>query len=236
MEHDGVVADDLDSLRPLLQHLLPGAAVMLVAPFHVLRRDGRAVVEFEAGAQLEGRALGILGKFDTCRRAPDDPTSVARKFLISAVVQGVDEIVGRRRAVMLLRVEPARGDVGVPRQRHLALRDDRVGGARTAARTVLAAPTRQRPHLRSKLRRVSAFPPCSPPVAVPPGLRLQLNLLPRIGVAGADKAREHVLPFRRFDARPDRVHEGVAEHRDEIVVFKDRALDVLGQLPCARPA
>ena len=32
------------------------------------------------------------------------------------------------------------------------------------------------------------------------------------------------------DARPDRVHEGVAEHRNEIVILEDPALDFLGQL------
>ena len=40
------------------------------------------------------------------------------------VVQRKNEIVGARRAVVLLRVEPARGDVGVPGQHHLAARND----------------------------------------------------------------------------------------------------------------
>ncbi len=58
---------------------------------------------------------------------------------------------------------------------------------------------------------------------------LQLDVLPRIGVAAGGEAREHVLPFRRGDARPDRIDEGVAEHRHEIIILEDLALDLLGQ-------
>src|SRR5215471_11978612 len=57
----------------------------------------------------------------------------------------------------------------------------------------------------------------------------QLDVFPGIRIARADRAREHVLPFRCLDPRPDRVHESVAEHRHEIVVLEDRALDLLRQ-------
>src|SRR5215468_6708214 len=68
---------------------------------------------------------------------------------------------------------------------------------------------------------------CRPPEA---HLGSELDLLPGVGIAGAEKAREHVLPFLGGNARPDRVHEGVAEHRSKIVVFQDPTLNFLGQL------
>ena len=36
--------------------------------------------------------------------------------------------------------------------------------------------------------------------------------------------------FCRLDARPDRVDEGMAEHRHEIIVLQHRPLDLLRQL------
>src|SRR5215475_4387170 len=60
-------------------------------------------------------------------------------------------------------------------------------------------------------------------------LILQLDVFPRIGIAGRD-GREDVLPLHRGDARPDRVHERVAEHRDQVVVLENPALDLLGEL------
>src|ERR1043165_6194486 len=43
MEPNGALADDLDVLGSLGENVLPGAAVMLVTPFHVLRSDRRSV-------------------------------------------------------------------------------------------------------------------------------------------------------------------------------------------------
>src|SRR5216683_7428875 len=63
-----------------------------------------------------------------------------------------------------------------------------------------------------------------------PGRRFfQLDVFPRIGVAGRDIGREHVLPFLRRDARADRIHKSVTEDRDEVVVLQDLALDLGGQ-------
>src|SRR5207248_4188912 len=59
---------------------------------------------------------------------------------------------------------------------------------------------------------------------------LQLDVLPRIGVAGGEVCRENILPFRRRQPRPDRVDEGVPEHRHKVIVLKDRTLNVLCQL------
>src|SRR5262245_39528733 len=60
-------------------------------------------------------------------------------------------------------------------------------------------------------------------------LVLHLQVFPGIGVARRD-GREHVLPLLLGDAGADRVHERVAEHRHEIVVLEDAALDLLGEL------
>src|SRR5439155_2262331 len=62
-------------------------------------------------------------------------------------------------------------------------------------------------------------------------LALELNVFPGIAIAGGDRGREHVLPFRRRDARPNHVDEGVAEHREEIVIFENPALDLFGERP-----
>src|SRR6266446_8292349 len=60
-------------------------------------------------------------------------------------------------------------------------------------------------------------------------LVLHLDVFPRIRVSRRDR-REHVLPLRERHPRPDRVHERVAEHRDQVVVLEDPALDLLGEL------
>src|SRR6266850_3516120 len=60
-------------------------------------------------------------------------------------------------------------------------------------------------------------------------LLLHLQVFPGISVPGGD-GREDVLPLLRHDARADPVDEGVAEHRDQVVVLEDPALDLLGQL------
>src|SRR6516162_4889875 len=59
------------------------------------------------------------------------------------------------------------------------------------------------------------------------GSGLQLDVLPRIGVAGRDR-RKNVLPFRCLDPRPIGVDEGLAEHRHDIVVFQHRRLNFIG--------
>ena len=132
------VVDDLDAFGLLVQHLAPGAAVVLVAPFDVGRRDRRAVVELGARPQPEGRALGVLGKLEVFGQRRMVVARLA-EVLDQRVVQRHEEIVRARRAVMLLRVEPARGDVGVPGQRHLALWHHCGGGLLRDANPASAA-------------------------------------------------------------------------------------------------
>src|SRR2546422_10800288 len=67
---------------------------------------------------------------------------------------------------------------------------------------------------------------CHIPLA---SLLLQLDVLPRIGIAGRDRG-EDVLPLLGRDAGPDRVDERVAEDGHEVVVLEDGALDLLGEL------
>src|SRR5712692_3563398 len=64
-------------------------------------------------------------------------------------------------------------------------------------------------------------------------LVLHLDVFPRIRVSRRNR-REDVLPLRERHPRPDRVHERVAEHRDQVVVLEDPALDLLGQLLALR--
>src|SRR5881398_2298435 len=59
---------------------------------------------------------------------------------------------------------------------------------------------------------------------------LQLDVFPRIGVAGGEVCRENILPFRRRQPRPDRVDEGVPEHRHKVIVFQDFPLNVFSHL------
>src|SRR5262249_27375974 len=67
-------------------------------------------------------------------------------------------------------------------------------------------------------------------MARPPArlLVFHLQVLPRIGVTGGD-GREDVLPFLRRDPRADRVDERVTEHRPQVVILEDAALDLFGQ-------
>jgi len=54
------------------------------------------------------------------------------KVFDQRILQHVEEIVSRGAAVVLQRVEPPRRDVGVPRQRHTAARNDLRGGVCTS--------------------------------------------------------------------------------------------------------
>jgi hypothetical protein len=80
-------------------------------------------VELDALAQVEGRALGVLGELVTLGQRQMIVFLLTGIF-DQGIVQSIEEVVGRRRAVVLLRVEPARSDVGVPGEHHFTLRDD----------------------------------------------------------------------------------------------------------------
>ena len=99
---------------------------MLVAPFDIGGRDRRAIVKLEAGAEPEQSALGVLGELEMLgeRRMIEFPIV---EILYQRVMQRIEEIVRGRGPVMLLRVEPAWRDVGVPAEHHLAIRNDRLG-------------------------------------------------------------------------------------------------------------
>src|SRR6516165_7435542 len=118
MKADRMVVDDFEILGLIMEHRGPGPAVMLETPLDVVRGYGSSVVKFGASAKLEGTALGVLGKIETlgqCRMV----VSLLAKVFDQAVVQCHQEIVRGRRAVVLLRIEPAGGDIGVPSQHYL---------------------------------------------------------------------------------------------------------------------
>ena len=77
---------------------------MLVAPLDIGRRDRRSVVEFDALAQPERCALRVLGELEAFGERRMVVELVA-EVLDQAVVQRHQEVVGARRAVVLLRVE-----------------------------------------------------------------------------------------------------------------------------------
>ena len=83
----------VDPLRLVVKHLGRGAAVVLIAPLDVLGRDRRAVVEFEPGAQPEGRALGVFGELEMLGERQMIVFLVA-EVLDQPVVDREQEIVG----------------------------------------------------------------------------------------------------------------------------------------------
>jgi hypothetical protein len=88
-------------------------------------------MELDPGAESEDRTLGVFGKLVALgeRRVL---VEFLAKVLDQGVVQHVEEIVRRGPAVVLLRVEPAGRDIGVPRQHHAAARDPLRGGVSAA--------------------------------------------------------------------------------------------------------
>ncbi len=127
MELDGAVVDEIDTVQPFFAHRRPRAVVILEAPFHVLRRDRCAVMELDARPQPESGALGVLGELVFVGEREVVVSHLAEIF-DQCIVQREGEIVRTRRAVVLLRVDPASGDVGVPGQGHLSPgRDVRLG-------------------------------------------------------------------------------------------------------------
>src|SRR4029077_14950911 len=123
VEADGATVDDLDPLGLLVKHFARRAVIMLVAPFDIFGRDRHPVVELDVRPQPEGSALSVLGKLKALGERRVVVTNFAEVF-DQRVMQCHQEIVPARRAVVLLRVKPARGDVGMPSQYHLALGND----------------------------------------------------------------------------------------------------------------
>src|SRR5205814_6648760 len=111
---------DLDALRLLLEDVGLGAAVVLVAELDVLRGDRVAVVELDPLAQRERGALGIrrdrelLGEREMI-------VELRALVLDEGVVQRREEVVRRRGTVVLLGIQPAGRETGVPREDDLAL-------------------------------------------------------------------------------------------------------------------
>ena len=102
-----------------MQDLGPAAVIVLITPFDVLRSDRRAVVKLDPPTQLEGGALGVFGKLKMLSKRQVIVQLLA-KVLDQRILQHVEEIVSRGTAIVLLRVEPARRNVGVPGQHHFA--------------------------------------------------------------------------------------------------------------------
>src|SRR5439155_14183982 len=112
-ELDRPVIEDVDGMGPLVEHRGRGAAIVLVAPSDVLGGNRRAVVKLETGAELKGRALAVFGEVERLGKREMFVFLVA-EILDQRILVREQEIVRGRRPVMLLRVEPARGDVAVP--------------------------------------------------------------------------------------------------------------------------
>ena len=117
-------------------------AVVLVAELDVLRGDRVAVVELDPLAQGEGGALGVRGHREVLGQG-QMVVELGALVLDEGVVEGREEVVGRGGAVVLLGIQPARREAGVPRQDELALgrgpgrgreRDDRRRRWRSGAR------------------------------------------------------------------------------------------------------
>ena len=119
-EANRAVVHDLDALGFLLEDVGLGAAVVLVAELHVLRSDWVAVVELDALAQGERGALGVGGDRGVLGQRR---VVVERRALIldERVVDRGEEVVRGGGSVVLLRIEPARRESGVPREDQLAL-------------------------------------------------------------------------------------------------------------------
>ena len=143
-------ADDLHAVGLILDNLAPRPAIVLIAPFDILRRHRGAVVKFDTWPQVKRRALRVLGEIEFVGERQMIPFLLA-EVLDQPVMQGIEEVVGGRGAVVLLRVEPARRDVGVPGEHHLAR-------GRGVHRRPGAAHERRRKRRRRKRRAQDATP------------------------------------------------------------------------------
>jgi len=83
-------------------------------------------VEFDARPQPKGRALSVFGRLVAFGERRMVVADLAEVF-DQGVMQRHQKIVPACRAVVLLRIKPARSDIGVPGQNHLAFGVDRRG-------------------------------------------------------------------------------------------------------------
>jgi hypothetical protein len=119
VEAQGAIVDDLDTLGLVVQHLGPGAVVVLIAPLDIVRRDRGAILALQPEAQTECRALRVFGELEALGQR-QMVVELLAKVLDQGIVHHIEEIVRRRSTVMPLRVEPTRRDVGVPREHQAA--------------------------------------------------------------------------------------------------------------------
>ena len=110
--------DNLYALGLRLQHMRLGAPVIFKAELHVLNRDRLTVVELDPWPEPEGGALGVRSKLVTLGQARVIKQRLA-VVLDQGIVEGIQEVIGRRRPVMLLRVEPLGRHIRMPGQDHL---------------------------------------------------------------------------------------------------------------------
>jgi hypothetical protein len=107
--------DNLYALRLRLQHISLGTPVVFKAELHVLGGDWLTVVELDPWPEPEGRTRRVRGKFVTLGQA----RVIKQRFTVvldQGIVEGIQEVVGRRRPVMLLRIEPLGCHIRMPGQ------------------------------------------------------------------------------------------------------------------------
>src|SRR5262249_45637171 len=117
----------LHSLCLLAQNLTPGAAIVFVAPFHIGGRGGGPLMGFCTLTQPQCRTPGVLGKLEALGQC-SMIIKLIPEVLDQTIVQRHQEIVGAGCTVVLLRIEPARRDVGMPSKRELSFRCGMRGG------------------------------------------------------------------------------------------------------------
>ncbi|OLC00517.1 MAG: hypothetical protein AUH30_02350 [Candidatus Rokubacteria bacterium 13_1_40CM_68_15] len=124
VETDAVGPDDLD-VADLLAHL-PGALAALEAEFHVLGREGIAVVELQSLAQLE--LVDALIRAHRPRLREARRLEIARHRLHQRIVKAIEDPEGRELADDLAGIEPEGRQRDVERPPHLAFRLGLGGG------------------------------------------------------------------------------------------------------------
>src|SRR5262249_53897159 len=123
-ETDGALIDDVHGLGLSLEGRGERTAIALVAELDVLGRDWLTVVKLDAVAKPKGRAFAVLIELVALRKG-GMVVKFGAEILDQCIMQCREEIVWRRRAVMVLRVQPARYHGRVPGERHGSTRGGR---------------------------------------------------------------------------------------------------------------